>query len=1152
MGNQNTITIRINADSSAAIAGFGQVQSSAQSLGDQITSLAAKVAAAVGLYKLIDWIKETVTGSATLAARVETLGVVLDTVGKNAGYSSDMMHAYAQSVEDMGITTQESYQTIIRMQQAHLDLAKATELARLAQDAAVIGNTNSSDALQRLVYGIQSAQVEMLRTIGINVNFEEAYQRVARQMGRTADSFSEAEKANIRMQAVLEKGPDIAGSYEAAMGTVGKLMTSMDRFAEQASLALGEVFKPALGEGIQFLINKLKDFQVEFARFKASGEMAQWAESLATGVHNVLAAMEKFGGVARTAISVMIEFKEEALAVSAALATFYIVKMLAAGDAIATVTKYLQELVYWAKPSNFAFLLQFAGIAGPAGIAAAAIGGLTYVVINHYQEVREEIAELERFKAVAATLVDESDIERQIAYWEIVRLEVEAVGGPIDKIGEKIQALNNQLGVLRQQGGLNYNSLEWGGDYNSPGRTTPVNTGAGDQGAANLKKAKDTNKKIQDELDKLTLSSIDLIHRQAAEYEKEGANRVLVAQLTAAKLKQIDDERAEKAIENIRKIAEQEQKSENERLILNQSLMVKDLESRAAIENKLDDYLVKAGKMTGEQAIQNTYTREREVMEAKLSEIAAKREDLAQNEYANQTQLRNLFYEELDIQRKIEASKKYEVYELDAKRLDTARQIADFDQRHELALLEMQQKLGLMSTGAAAAQSIDIYLQRLAQYKTQLAETTDPLTRLKLGQEIDDVLAKLVDLNIVLREQQGLFTEGLGQSLRDYAQNMRSTFQQGQKLVSDTATSMEESLSSVFNDFFTGDLKTWEDYWDSFWERLAGTLSDVLAQMTMELLLFGTAGKEGFLGGSSNGLLSLLGISGGSGSSSLLSLLGLGAGGTPSLAGGTPSAWDIASGAMGATGAGGKGGGITSENLSLSKAGMNELGPPTSGGLFDMYGFADYFGTQVSSSADTFAGLVDSSGTDFMSSILGGGESLMSLFTESGMGMSSMITGSGGIFGSLVEGSGTSFSSIIVDSGSSFIDMLGQGLSSILGGGGGFGDMFGSFLDIGMMFLSHGAAFERGTPLARYGRGDVFDSPVIFPMARGYGMMAEAGEEAVMPLKRLPNGDLGVKAETKSSPQPIIININGTIIGTERYTRDVLMPQIRKALIDRA
>lgn len=71
-----------------------------------------------------------------------------------------------------------------------------------------------------------------------------------------------------------------------------------------------------------------------------------------------------------------------------------------------------------------------------------------------------------------------------------------------------------------------------------------------------------------------------------------------------------------------------------------------------------------------------------------------------------------------------------------------------------------------------------------------------------------------------------------------------------------------------------------------------------------------------------------------------------------------------------------------------------------------------------------------------------------------------------------------------------------------------------------------GAAFEGGNvvPFAKGGvvdmsnvipfaRGGVVSKPTVFPMAKGMGLMGEAGPEAVMPLQRMPGGDLGVRAD---------------------------------------
>lgn len=60
-----------------------------------------------------------------------------------------------------------------------------------------------------------------------------------------------------------------------------------------------------------------------------------------------------------------------------------------------------------------------------------------------------------------------------------------------------------------------------------------------------------------------------------------------------------------------------------------------------------------------------------------------------------------------------------------------------------------------------------------------------------------------------------------------------------------------------------------------------------------------------------------------------------------------------------------------------------------------------------------------------------------------------------------------------------------------------------------VMAAANGAAFN-GSGLIPFARGGVVNSPTIFPFANGTGLMGEAGPEAIMPLKRGPDGKLGV------------------------------------------
>lgn len=284
MANENRVQIIITTDSTGAVTGIRGVEQETKRSVSEMEKywlrLGAAIAATFTLYKAADIIRD----STMIASRVETLGVVMEAVGKNAGYSKAEVEAYSESVKQMGITTQASHQTVIRMMQAQMDLNQASNLARVAQDAAVIGNINSSEALERMIQGIQRGETEIMKTIGLNVSFENSYKVLAAQLGKNTDKLTEAEKVQARTNVTLEAGARIAGTYEAAMGTVGKQLLSLDRYIEEVQLKLGKLFTPMLSVAIQITTQSLQELNKQFDEFNESGEQASWAYGLAEGM----------------------------------------------------------------------------------------------------------------------------------------------------------------------------------------------------------------------------------------------------------------------------------------------------------------------------------------------------------------------------------------------------------------------------------------------------------------------------------------------------------------------------------------------------------------------------------------------------------------------------------------------------------------------------------------------------------------------------------------------------------------------------------------------------------------------------------------------------------------------------------------------------
>ena len=193
---------------------------------------------------------KVIKNATLLAARVETLGVVTKTLGATAGMTEKEIRSLERAIEDQGITLRSSRQSIAMMIQANVDLAYATDLARLAQNTAVIANLNSSESFQQLIYVLQTGNVRMARTLGLNVQFGNAQKELAKTLGKTTQELTEQEIMQARTNAVIKAGIPIANVYAEAMGTAGKTLLSMPRQIEAISLAFGKMFMPAFEEAV--------------------------------------------------------------------------------------------------------------------------------------------------------------------------------------------------------------------------------------------------------------------------------------------------------------------------------------------------------------------------------------------------------------------------------------------------------------------------------------------------------------------------------------------------------------------------------------------------------------------------------------------------------------------------------------------------------------------------------------------------------------------------------------------------------------------------------------------------------------------------------------------------------------------------------------
>ena len=86
--------------------------------------------------------------------------------------------------------------------------------------------------------------------------------------------------------------------------------------------------------------------------------------------------------------------------------------------------------------------------------------------------------------------------------------------------------------------------------------------------------------------------------------------------------------------------------------------------------------------------------------------------------------------------------------------------------------------------------------------------------------------------------------------------------------------------------------------------------------------------------------------------------------------------------------------------------------------------------------------------------------------------------------------------------------------------------------------IDRGAAASPGPldagAVRAFARGGIVDRPTLFPMRRGTGLMGEAGPEAILPLRRGPDGRLGVGAPAAAAP---VVNVRIETPDVESFNR---------------
>jgi hypothetical protein len=99
----------------------------------------------------------------------------------------------------------------------------------------------------------------------------------------------------------------------------------------------------------------------------------------------------------------------------------------------------------------------------------------------------------------------------------------------------------------------------------------------------------------------------------------------------------------------------------------------------------------------------------------------------------------------------------------------------------------------------------------------------------------------------------------------------------------------------------------------------------------------------------------------------------------------------------------------------------------------------------------------------------------------------------------------------------------------------------------GLLPFQAGGAIAQGRVMP-FARGGIVRGPTAFPMRGGTGLMGEAGPEAIMPLRRGPDGRLGIEASGGGGPVRVTMNITTPDVDGFRRSRSQVAAELGRAL----
>jgi hypothetical protein len=173
------------------------------------------------------------------AAQVEQLTQGLVALGQASGLSMVSLSKGLQESTKYSISLQDSMRQVAQITSAGFDTSVIERLGTVATNTSVALGRDVQDSMNRLVKGATKLEPELLDELGIMVRIDEASQKYAQSLGKSASQLTNFEKRQGFMNAVLAEGEQKFGAigdnvdanpYDRLSATLQELGTTILNF----------------------------------------------------------------------------------------------------------------------------------------------------------------------------------------------------------------------------------------------------------------------------------------------------------------------------------------------------------------------------------------------------------------------------------------------------------------------------------------------------------------------------------------------------------------------------------------------------------------------------------------------------------------------------------------------------------------------------------------------------------------------------------------------------------------------------------------------------------------------------------------------------------------------------------------------------------